>query len=164
MRLIFYEYLDVVHVFHLFLTNKSKDAEIYSEQMKIKKRKIGVVPQTTLDLGHFNSAIAHLMERVIEMKIYNTICMATVLRINEAIRIVNKADAMLIVGGKNSANTARLYQVCKQYKPSYHIESAAEIVMDWFKDAKSIGVTAGASTPKEQVDDVIAFLKKKFPR
>lgn len=141
-----------------------KDAEIYSEQMKIKKRKIGVVPQTTLDLGHFNSAIAYLMERVIEMKIYNTICMATVLRINEAVRIVNKADAMLIVGGKNSANTARLYQVCKQYKPSYHIESAAEIVMDWFKDAKSIGVTAGASTPKEQVDDVIAFLKKKFPR
>jgi 4-hydroxy-3-methylbut-2-enyl diphosphate reductase len=141
-----------------------RNAEIYSEKMKIKRRRIGVVPQTTLDLGHFNSAIAYLMERVIEMKIYNTICMATVLRIKEAVRIVNKADAMLIVGGKNSANTARLYQVCKQYKPSYHIESAEEIAVEWFKGAKSIGVTAGASTPKEQVDDVIKFLRHTFPR
>jgi 4-hydroxy-3-methylbut-2-enyl diphosphate reductase len=140
-----------------------KNAEIYSKQMKIRKRKIGVVPQTTLDLGSFNEAVAHLMRSVLEMKIYNTVCMATVLRINEAIRIVKKADAMLIVGGKNSANTTRLYQVCREYKPSYHIESAEEISLDWFKDTKNIGVTAGASTPKEQVDEVIRFLKKKFP-
>ncbi len=141
-----------------------KSAEIYSEDMKIRKRKIGVVPQTTLDLGHFNQAVAHLMRSVLEMKIYNTICMATVLRINEAVRLVKKVDAMLIVGGKNSANTTRLYQVCKEYKPSYHIESAEEIALEWFKDTKSIGITAGASTPKEQVDEVIRFLRKKFPR
>ena len=69
---------------------------------------------------------------------------------------------MIIVGGKNSANTTRLFQVCNKYKPSYHIESTDEIKMEWFKRAKSVGVTAGASTPKEQVDEVVAFFKKKF--
>lgn len=138
-------------------------AEIYSRDLKLRERRIGVVPQTTLDLEHFIDAVAHLIRDVLELKIYNTICKATTLRIKDAMRMVKKADVMLIVGGKNSANTTRLYQMCKKYKPSYHIESVDEISLGWFKDAQSIGVTAGASTPKEQVDDVIRFLKKKFP-
>lgn len=137
-------------------------AEIYSSGMKLRHRKIGVVPQTTLDLEYFIDAVAHLMSNVLELKIYNTICKATILRIEDAMRIVKKADIMLIIGGKNSANTTRLYQMCKKYKPSYHIESVDEISLDWFKNVQSIGVTAGASTPKEQVDDVIRFLKQKF--
>ncbi len=139
-------------------------AEIYSRDLKLRKRRIGVVPQTTLDLEYFIDVVAHLIRDVLELKIYNTICKATTLRIRDAIRIVKKADVMLIVGGKNSANTTRLYQMCKKYKPSYHIESVDEISVGWFKNAQSIGVTAGASTPKEQVDDVIKFLEKKFPR
>jgi 4-hydroxy-3-methylbut-2-enyl diphosphate reductase len=140
-----------------------KKAVIYSKKLKTKKKKIGVVPQTTLDLVHLTEAIADLMGNVLEMKIYNTICKATILRTGEAQRIAEKADLMLIVGGKNSANTTRLYQMCKSAKPSYHIESVAEIKTDWFKGVKSVGVTAGASTPKEQVEQVISFLKKKFP-
>jgi (E)-4-hydroxy-3-methyl-but-2-enyl pyrophosphate reductase len=139
-------------------------AEIYSEHIKLKKRRIGVVPQTTIDLEYLNEAISRLMENVVEIKVYNTICKATILRIHEAIRIAKKADAMLVVGGKNSANTTRLYQMCKKYKPAYHIESPQEISMRWFKNVKSIGVTAGASTPKEQVDDVVSFLKKRLPK
>jgi len=138
-------------------------AEIYSRDIKLRERRIGVVPQTTLDLEYFIDAVAHLIRNVLELKIYNTICKATTLRIKDAIRIVNKADVMLIVGGKNSANTTRLYQMCKKHKPSHHIESVDEISLGWFKNVQSIGVTAGASTPKEQVDDVIRFLKKKFP-
>jgi (E)-4-hydroxy-3-methyl-but-2-enyl pyrophosphate reductase len=138
-------------------------AEIYSDRMKIKHRKIGIVPQTTIDYEALNQAVLHLIDRVLELKIYNTICKATILRTREAVRIARKADVMIVVGGKNSANTTRLYQVCNKYKPSYHIESADEITMDWFEKAQSVGVTAGASTPREQVDEVVAFLKKHSP-
>ncbi len=139
------------------------NAEIYSEHSRLRKRRIGVVPQTTLDLEYFNRAVVDLMSNVIELKIYNTICKATILRIEDAMRMVKKADTMIIIGGKNSANTTRLYQMCKKYKPSHHIESVNEISLDWFKNIQSIGITAGASTPKEQVDDVIRYLRKKFP-
>lgn len=138
-------------------------AVMYSKDLKLRKHKIGVVPQTTLDLVHLNEAIANLVPSVSEMKIYNTICKATILRTKEAMRIAEKADMMLVVGGKNSANTTRLYQMCKKIKPSYHIESVDDVILDWFEDVKSIGVTAGASTPKEQVEEVVNFIKEKYP-
>ncbi len=139
-------------------------AEIYSEHLRIKKRKIGIVPQTTLSLEHLNEAVSYLIGNTLDMKIYNTICKATIIRLKEAVRIAEKADVMIVIGGKNSANTTHLYQMCRNYRPSYHIESVDEISFDWFHNIKSIGVTAGASTPKEQVDEVIEFLKKQFPR
>jgi len=139
-------------------------AEIYSDTLKLKRRKIGVVPQTTLDIEHFNRALSHMMADVLEMKIYNTICHETILRIKEALRITKKADTMIVVGGKNSANTTKLHQICKQYKPCYHIESPDEISPEWFKGVKSIGITAGASTPIDQVDDVVKHLRKMFPK
>jgi 4-hydroxy-3-methylbut-2-enyl diphosphate reductase len=139
-------------------------AEIYSEQLKLKKRRVGVVPQTTLDIEYFNQVVSNLMGSVLEMKIYNTICHETILRIKEALHIAKKADLMIVVGGKNSANTTRLYQICKKYKRAYHIESADEISPVWFANVKSIGITAGASTPNEQVQDVVKYLRKMFPR
>lgn len=139
-------------------------AEIYRDTLKVKRRKIGVVPQTTLDIEHFNHAVSHMMTDVLEMKIYNTICHETIVRIKEAMRIAKKADVIIVVGGRNSANTTKLHQICKQYKPCYHIESPNEISPEWFKGIKSIGITAGASTPKDQVDNVIKRLRKMFPK
>jgi 4-hydroxy-3-methylbut-2-enyl diphosphate reductase len=141
-----------------------KKAEIYSDNLKLKKRRIGVVPQTTLDIEHFNTAVSNLMRSVLEMKIYNTICHETVLRIKEALKIAKKADVMIVLGGRNSANTTRLYQICKKIKPSYHIESAKEISLKWFKGIKSIGITAGASTPSEQIIEVVKHIRKMFPK
>ena len=132
--------------------------------MKFKKRRVGVLPQTTLDIEHFNQAVSNLMGSVLEMKIYNTICYETILRIKEALKIAKKADVMIIVGGKNSANATRLYQICKKHKRAYHIESTDEISPKWFDGVKSIGIAAGASTPKEQVKDVVKYLRKMFPK
>ncbi|OPX18619.1 4-hydroxy-3-methylbut-2-enyl diphosphate reductase [candidate division WOR-3 bacterium 4484_100] len=132
---------------------------IFNEQLRIRHRRIGVVPQTTLDVDHFNYAISRILPNATEVKIYNTICHETVLRIKEAKKLARRCDVMIVVGGKNSANTTRLYEVCKRYKPSYHIESAEEISGEWFKDAESVGITAGASTPKIQVDQVVKRLK-----
>lgn len=139
-------------------------ATIYKDRHKIKKKKLGVVPQTTLNQERFNSVVADLMSDAMEMKIFNTICRETALRINEATKLAEKADIMIVVGGKNSANTTRLYQICKKFKRSHHIESAGEIKRSWFKGAKSVGITAGASTPKEQVDDVVRKIRKMFPQ
>jgi len=83
------------------------------------------------------------------------------LRINEALSIAKKVDMMLVIGGKNSANTTRLYQICRSIKPSYHIESVRDIKKEWFKGVKSVGITAGASTPDEQIEKVLNYLKKK---
>jgi 4-hydroxy-3-methylbut-2-enyl diphosphate reductase len=139
-------------------------ATIYKDKHKIRKKKVGVVPQTTLNQERFNDAVADLMTDVIEMKMYNTICRETALRINEATKLAKQADIMIVVGGKNSANTTRLYQICKKLKRSYHIESADEMRRLWFKGVRSVGITAGASTPKRQVDDVVKKIRKMFPQ
>lgn len=137
-----------------------KNCTIYTEGMEIKHKKVGIVPQTTLDFEHLYNAVKDLLPRVIEMKIYNTICNETILRINEALSIADKVDIMLIIGGKNSANTTRLYQICKSIKPSYHIESINDINLNWFKGINSVGVTAGASTPEEHIKKVVEYLKR----
>ncbi len=141
-----------------------KRATIYKEGHRVNKKKIGVVPQTTLNQEKFNDAVADLISDVIEMKIYNTICRETAVRINEATKIAKKSDVMIIIGGKNSANTTRLYHICKKLRRSHHIESASEVKRSWFKGAKSVGITAGASTPKQQVDEVVKKIRKMYPK
>ncbi|MCX7994881.1 MAG: 4-hydroxy-3-methylbut-2-enyl diphosphate reductase [candidate division WOR-3 bacterium] len=136
-----------------------ENSAIYSEGIELKHRKIGVVPQTTLDFEHFYHAVKTLLPKVTEMKIYNTICDETILRIKEALAIARKVDIMLVIGGKNSANTTRLYQICKSFKPAYHIESVKDIKKNWFKGVKRVGITAGASTPDEQIAKVVNYLK-----
>ncbi|MDH4212067.1 MAG: 4-hydroxy-3-methylbut-2-enyl diphosphate reductase [candidate division WOR-3 bacterium] len=141
-----------------------RHATIYKERHKINKKKIGVVPQTTLTQEKLNDAVADLMSDVIEMKIYNTICRETAVRINEATKLATRSDVMIVVGGKNSANTTRLYHVCKKLRRSHHIESASEVKRSWFKGAKSVGITAGASTPKQQVDEVVRKIRRIYPK
>ncbi len=135
-------------------------AEVYYEGMKIRFKKVGVVPQTTLDIEDFNGAVAKIIPQVVEMKIFNTICNETILRIKEALAIARKVDMMIVVGGKNSANTTRLYQICRRLRPAYHIESVAELSTAMFRNVKNVGLTAGASTPKEQIREIVNWLKK----
>ncbi|MGB9721141.1 MAG: 4-hydroxy-3-methylbut-2-enyl diphosphate reductase [bacterium] len=137
-----------------------KNSAIYSDGLELNHKKIGVVPQTTLDLDHFYSAVKDLLSKITEMKIYNTICDETILRINEALSIAQKVDLMIVIGGKNSANTTRLYQICKSIKPSYHVESISDIKKDWFVNVGSIGITAGASTPDEQIQRIVQYLER----
>ena len=142
----------------------SKKAIVYSPGIKLKYKKVGVVPQTTVEPEYFSTAISDLLTQVLEIKIYNTICQATILRLKEAIRLAQKVDAMIVIGGKNSANTTRLYEICKKHKPSYHIEIPEEVDLKWFRGLKNIGITAGASTPIDQVEQVIKFLQSSLVR
>ena len=126
-----------------------------------KMPKLGVVCQTTLNLNFFKEAIAMLSLKVKELKIYNTICSATSVRQKEAGELARKVDVMLVVGGKNSSNTTKLYQIAKSVNPkSFHIESKDEIDERWFKGAESVGITAGASTPQWVIEEIVQRLQE----
>ena len=118
--------------------------------------RLGVVAQTTQTYGNFSEIVLKLLRLSKELKIFNTICSSTKERQDAARILAGQVDVMLVVGGRNSANTSRLADLCKQEgKPTYHIEVADEIRHEWLKGANRVGVTAGASTPDWVVDGVI---------
>jgi 4-hydroxy-3-methylbut-2-enyl diphosphate reductase len=119
------------------------------------KRKVGIVVQTTQPLESLKKVLSRTLELAKEIKVYNTICNSTALRLNETARIAGKVDVMVVVGGKNSANTTQLTRLCESLDvPTYHIETASEIKKVWIQNAKKIGITAGASTPAWIITDV----------
>jgi small subunit ribosomal protein S1 len=129
------------------------------ENLKFQGR-IGVVAQTTQSYGNFSEIVLTLLRISKELKVFNTICSSTKERQEAARVLARQVDLMLVVGGRNSANTSRLADLCrKEGKPTYHIEVADEIRAEWLKGVDKIGVTAGASTPDWLVEGVIDKLK-----
>ncbi len=131
-------------------------AEIYSGDMDVKPReKIGVVAQTTQSFTNLKEAIDNLIERAGELRVFNTICSATHERQEAAKELAQKVDVMIVIGGKNSANTTRLARISRSIcSRTYHIETAEEIQPEWFEAANKVGITAGASTPDWIIDAV----------
>jgi (E)-4-hydroxy-3-methyl-but-2-enyl pyrophosphate reductase len=122
--------------------------------------RIGVVAQTTQSYSNFSEIVLELLRLSRELKVFNTICSSTKERQEAARVLARRVDVMLVVGGRNSANTTRLASLCRQEgKPAYHIEVADEIRPEWLEGITSIGVTAGASTPDWVVDGVLERLK-----
>lgn len=122
----------------------------------------GVVVQTTFSQFKFQSIIDILEEKTQNLKVFKTICTATQERQNSAVELAKTVDLMIVVGGKNSGNTNRLAEVCRDVGcTTYHIETAAELQLDWFNHVQTVGVTAGASTPdwiiKEVIDTMNGF-------
>jgi (E)-4-hydroxy-3-methyl-but-2-enyl pyrophosphate reductase len=124
------------------------------------KNRIGVVAQTTQSYSNFSKIVLKLLRLSKELKVFNTICDSTQERQDAARVLAGKVDVMLVVGGRNSANTSRLVTVCQQEgKPTYHIEVADEIHPQWFEGVTKVGVTAGASTPDWVVEGVLEKLR-----
>lgn len=121
---------------------------------------LGIVVQTTQSRETFDSILNALSSRGISPTIHDTICSATSKRQNAAIALAEQVDAMVIIGGKNSSNTTRLYELCSNIAPAaFHIESAEELNRSWFEQAHTVGVTAGASTPDDQIQAVVDCLR-----
>lgn len=110
-------------------------------------KKLGIVSQTTLTGEHFKKIVLRLLDKSKDIRILRTICTATEQRQTAAIELAEKVDVMLVVGGKNSANTTKLANLCAGKCKTYHIETASEILPEWFVQSKKVGITAGASTP-----------------
>ena len=126
--------------------------------------RLGILSQTTqsrLQFGKFvKEVISTVFPRVKEIRIVNTLCEETQKRQAAAVELARKSDVMIVVGGRNSANTQRLAEVCSPIVETHLIETAAEIEKSWLPGKKCIGITAGASTPDEAIEEVIARLKE----
>ncbi|HAW71690.1 MAG TPA: bifunctional 4-hydroxy-3-methylbut-2-enyl diphosphate reductase/30S ribosomal protein S1 [Firmicutes bacterium] len=119
-------------------------------------KKVALLSQTTQRYEDFQEVACALLPKTREFLIVNTICNATVERQNAAEKMAKKVDVMVVIGGRNSANTARLFEICRSTgTPAYQIESAAELKPEWFAGAVEIGLTAGASTPQGQIEEVV---------
>ncbi len=120
-----------------------------------RHERVGVVSQTTQSEKFFKEVVGELALWVKELKVINTICNATSVRQEDVYQIAPQVDVMIVIGGKNSGNTRRLYSIAKSLNEnSYHIETADEIVPSWFEGVKRVGITAGASTPSWIIEDV----------
>lgn len=118
--------------------------------------KMGVVVQTTFSQFKFQSIIGTLEKKAKTIKVFKTICNATEERQSSAVNLAKKVDLMVVVGGKNSGNTRRLAEVCRDVGcRTYHIETSAELEPSWFLGIHTVGVTAGASTPDWIIKEVI---------
>jgi 4-hydroxy-3-methylbut-2-enyl diphosphate reductase len=126
---------------------------------RLRGKRVGLVVQTTQTRANLASVAAAVAPVAREMLVYNTICDATEKRQDAACELAAEVDAVVVVGGRNSANTARLAQLCLAIEPrTHHIESAAELRPEWFAGAARVGVTAGASTPDEEIEATVVAL------
>jgi 4-hydroxy-3-methylbut-2-enyl diphosphate reductase len=119
------------------------------------KMKVGIVVQTTQPVSVLKRFVSDAVEQVRELKVFNTICNSTALRLKETREMAKKVDLMIVVGGKNSANTTQLAHLCRSLSvPVRHIETASEIDEKWFSNVRKAGITAGASTPDWIIKEV----------
>ena len=122
--------------------------------------RLGIISQTTFSGERFQEIVSALLDKSRDIRVMRTICTATDQRQRAARELASKVDVMLVIGGKNSANTTRLAQLCAKICRTYHIETAEELRPAWFDNIEKIGITAGASTP----DWIIKEVYKKCQR
>lgn len=118
-------------------------------------KKVGVVVQTTQSRSNLEHVVSALLGRAEEVRVVNTICDATSGHQGACAELAARADVMIVIGGRISANTKRLTEIAAELCPrTYHIEGADELDPSWLDGAGLIGITAGASTPASQIDAV----------
>lgn len=127
-----------------------------------RRAKIGVVAQTTQYPADYRRVIEKAAAGDFEeMRVFNTICNATIVRQEAAVELAGQVDIMFVLGGRNSANTNRLAEICRATGvETRHIETAAELDEAWLRGKRTVGVTAGASTPEWLIDELIRRLKR----
>ncbi len=125
------------------------------------KEKVGIVAQTTQNEQFFKEVVGEIALWAREVKVINTICNATSERQEDVYELAPKVDVMIVVGGKNSGNTRRLYHIARSLNPrSYHVETAEELKKEWFEGAKRVGLTAGASTPDWIIQQAVERIRE----
>jgi 4-hydroxy-3-methylbut-2-enyl diphosphate reductase len=127
-------------------------------------KRIGIVCQSTTILKEFKEFVLkvneHFLGKTKEIKVHNTICAPTTRLQSNAEELSQECQVMVVIGGKKSANTQHLADLCHENGAiTYKIERADEIEPAWFDGVESVGVTAGASTPDESIEEVVAALR-----
>ncbi|GAG20261.1 unnamed protein product, partial [marine sediment metagenome] len=122
--------------------------------------RLAVISQTTQSPERFALFVSELMQKrvgeISELRVINTLCDATSSQQTAARHLAQEVDVTLVVGGRSSANTRHLLEVCREEgTPAYQVESAEELRAEWLQDCQRVGVTAGASTPESAVEAVV---------
>ncbi|MBQ8839868.1 MAG: bifunctional 4-hydroxy-3-methylbut-2-enyl diphosphate reductase/30S ribosomal protein S1 [Clostridia bacterium] len=137
-----------------------EELENYINRLENTDFSVILVAQTTQKLTEWKKCQKILKKGFKNTKIFDTICIVTEKRQAEAMELSRECDAMIVIGGKESSNTQKLYQVCKtNCENSFWIQSASDLDLDKFGNAKKIGITAGASTPDSIIQEVKNVMK-----
>ena len=148
------------HAVHACPDAKVSVIDQLEELLEINPEKAGIVFQTTQEYAKFKKFEFYIKEQNKKSwKIKNTICGATKSNQYSADELARRVDVMLVIGGKISGNTQRLAEICQKYTTTYHIETKDELLPEWFRSVKKVGLTAGASTPQWLIDEVVDLLK-----
>jgi 4-hydroxy-3-methylbut-2-en-1-yl diphosphate reductase len=127
---------------------------------ELPDKKVAVIAQTTCIGADFERIVGALALRHKEVRAVNTICSDTEERQDDARNLAREVDAVVVVGGKNSANTRHLAEICRAIQPrTWHVETEEELRPDWFQGCGSVGISAGASTPDWVVEGVARRLR-----
>ena len=135
------------------------EAENYSQE---PARKLCVVAQTTFNYKKFKDIVDSFSKKSYDIDVMNTICNATEERQTEAAAIAGDSDAMIVIGGKHSSNTQKLYEICKNVCPDTHfIQTLDDLDLKQFQSFRSVGITAGASTPNTIIKEVQSYVRNE---
>ncbi len=154
----------VNHNGHVF--SSSYELEEYLKANDLSNLRVNMAAQTTQKLTEWEKSEKIIKKYCTNAKIFGTICSVTEKRQTEAMELSQKCDLMLVIGGRESSNTAKLTQVCKCYCPNTHwVETAGDVMPDKIGHANNIGITAGASTPDsiiQEVKEIMENLNENF--
>lgn len=128
---------------------------------KIKEKRLAIMAQTTQRIEKLQELVYKLLSNFNELRVFNTICLATTQRQKAAEELAQESDAMFVIGGLKSSNTCALAKLSSVYCPTYHIEDEKQLASIDISPYKSIGITAGASTPEEMIIKVYNVLLQK---
>ncbi|MGI6054613.1 MAG: 4-hydroxy-3-methylbut-2-enyl diphosphate reductase [Clostridium sp.] len=125
--------------------------------------KLCIVAQTTFNYNKFQDIVEKISKTYYDILVLNTICNATQERQVEARQIASQVDVMIVIGGRNSSNTQKLYEICrKECKDTYYIQTLDDFKPDKAGTVRSVGITAGASTPNQIIEEVHTNVRIKF--
>ena len=137
------------------------NGEVINKEEQIEKlslpeqTKACIVSQTTFNHNKFKYLVEIIRKKGYDITVVNTICNATHVRQVEAQKISSKVDGMIVIGGKNSSNTQKLYDICRnECENTFYVQTVKDLNLHELKSLKSIGITAGASTPKNIIEEV----------
>ncbi len=139
-----------------------KDAREFAE---IPREKVCIVSQTTFNYKKFQELVEIIRKKgyINDIRVLNTICNATQERQTEAENLARVSDAMVVIGGKSSSNTQKLYEICKEKcKNTYYIQTIADLDLTQIGHIDNVGITAGASTPKNIIEEVQKYVRTKL--
>ena len=135
-----------------------------AEKFRVKKEeKVCIVSQTTFNNNKFQDIVEIFQKKGYNVSVVNTICSATQERQSEAKKLAAQADVMIVIGGKHSSNTRKLYEIClKECAHTFFIQTLDDLHLELPKSVRLVGITAGASTPNNIIEEVQNYVRINF--